>query len=434
MRKIAVLLILALFISSVYSQNKLSLSDAIEKGLENNYQIKITNKRVEQAKLMNNWGTVGRYPAINLGVNLNNKFDNADSRVNAGERDEWTTNTLYPNINARWTVFNGFGINISKEKLDLLENYSEGNAALIIENTIQSIVLAYYQVKLEEEKLEVMNKVKALSGDRYNYVMQKFDLGSSVTYDVLQAKNAYLNDSTNYLFQELNVKNARLNLNLLLGEESSNQYELSDKLYMVAEAYQLGDLIDKMLSDNKTLQNQYINQEILKKEVAFKKSSLFPVVSLSTGFDHFNFRTKYSGQDASFTNSYDFYANVSLSFNLFNGGNTRRAIENAQIDERIGELSIAEIQLQLKNVLVNMFDLFEIRKQLFEVSESNLESAELNLKLSEEKFKAGVINSFNYRDVQLLYLNVATQRLESMYNLIDTHTELVRLTGGIIAE
>ena len=434
MRKISILLILTLLFGSLHAQNKISLSDAIEKGLENNYQIKITDQRLEQAKLMNNWGTVGRYPSVNLGLNLNNKFDNADSRSLPGTRDKYTTNTFYPNINARWTLFNGYGINISKEKLELLQTFSEGNAAVIIENTIQSIILAYYKVKLEQEKLDVLDNIKMLSSDRYLYVKQKFDLGSSVTYDLLQAKNAYLNDSSNYLFQKLNVKNAHLNFNLLLGEESSVKHELIDDLYMVAESYQLGDLLDKMLSDNKTLQNQYINQEILKKEVAFKKSSLFPVVSVSTGFDHFNFRTKYSGLDASFSNAYDFYANVSLSFNLFNGGNTRRAIENAQIDERIGELSIAEIQLQLKNVLVNLYDLFSIRKQLFEVSVANLESAELNLKLSEEKFKAGVINSFNFRDIQLLYLNVATQKLESMYNLIDTHTELVRLTGGIIAE
>ena len=81
-----------------------------------------------------------------------------------------------------------------------------------------------------------------------------------------------------------------------------------------------------------------------------------------------------------------------------------------------------------------MCHLFSIRKLLYEVSQSNLESAELNLKLLEEKFKSGEINLLNYRNIQLLYLNVATQKLESMNNLIDTNTELVRLTGGIIGE
>lgn len=434
MRNIILILIINLLAGSLSSQEKLSLSDAIEKSLENNYQIKIIDKRVEQAQLMNNWGTVGRYPLVNIGVNLNNRFDKADSRVNPGEKDEYSTNTLYPNINLRWTLFNGYGINISKEKLELLESYSEGNAGVIVENTIQSIILAYYKVKLEQEKLEVMSTLKNLSGDRYDYSMLKYDLGSFVTYDLLQAKNAFLNDSSNYLFQQLNVKNAFLNLNLLLGEESGTRYDLSDDLYTVTESYELGDLMDKMLSSNKTLQNQYVNQELLKKEVSFQKSNLYPLVSLTSGFDHFNFRTKYTGQDASFTNSYDYYANISLSFNLFNGGNTRRAIQNAQIDERIGELTIDEMQLQLTNVLANLYDLFSIRKQLYEVSQSNLESAQLNLQLSEEKFKSGVINSFNFRDVQLLYLNVAIQQVESMFNLIDTHTELVRLTGGIIGE
>ncbi len=434
MRNIILILIINLLAGSLFSQEKLSMSDAIEKSLENNYQIKIIDKRVEQAQLMNNWGTVGRYPLVNIGANLNNRFDKADSRVNTGEKDEYSTNTLYPNINLRWTLFNGFGINISKEKLELLETYSEGNAGVIVENTIQSIILAYYKVKLEQEKLGVMSTLKNLSGDRYDYSMQKYDLGSFVTYDLLQAKNAFLNDSSNYLFQQLNVKNAFLNLNLLLGEKSGTRYDLSDDLYTVTESYELGDLMDKMLSNNKTLQNQYVNQELLKKEVSFQKSNLYPVVSLTSGFDHFNFRTKYTAQDVSFTNSYDFYANISLSFNLFNGGNTRRAIQNAQIDERIGELTIDEMQLQLTNVLANLYDLFSIRKRLYEVSQSNLESAQLNLQLSEEKFKSGVINSFNFRDVQLLYLNVAIQQAESMFNLIDTHTELVRLTGGIIGE
>jgi len=48
--------------------------------------------------------------------------------------------------------------------------------------------------------------------------MIRKDIGSAVTFEVLQAKNSFLSDSTNYLLQELNVRNAFLRLNLLLGE------------------------------------------------------------------------------------------------------------------------------------------------------------------------------------------------------------------------
>jgi len=66
------------------------------------------------------------------------------------------------------------------------------------------------------------------------------------------------------------------------------------------------------------------------------------------------------------------------------------------------------------------------------VAEAGIESAELNLEISKEKYLNGSINSFNFRDVQLIYLNAAFSRLSAVYNLIDAHTELLRLTGGIL--
>jgi hypothetical protein len=33
-----------------------------------------------------------------------------------------------------------------------------------------------------------------------------------------------------------------------------------------------------------------------------------------------------------------------------------------------------------------------------------------------------------------VYQNIAIERLEAIYNVIDAHTELMRLTGGIVSE
>ncbi len=420
----------------VQAQRSLSLSGAIQLGLENNFQIKISGLNVEKAEINNSWGTVGRYPAITLGASLNNSY--ADMYpTTTNERSQTFTHAISPNVNVNWTVFGGFRVNISKAKLALLQQYSEGNEQVVIENTIQAIILAYYDVQLQKEKLNVMESLKGISKDRYDYEMQKKEFGSSVTFDVLQAKNAFLSDSTNYLLQQLNVKNAILNLNQLLGEESVKRFELTDKLPVIANNYVLGDLMDKMMANNQTLKNQYINQKILKKEVQFQKGGMLPSLALNTGAAHFNTmtRSKYESEGSygkTYTNNYNIYANLSLNFTLFDGGNTRSAIQLAKIDERIGEISIEEMELQLNNVLINLYDLFNINKQLYNVSEANLESAKLNLEIATEKFKVGAINSFNYRDIQLLYLNTAISQYEAMYNLLDTHTELLRLTGGII--
>jgi outer membrane protein TolC len=279
-----------------------------------------------------------------------------------------------------------------------------------------------------------LKRVKDLSGDRYEYEMIRKDLGSAVTFQVLQAKNSFLSDSTNYLLQNLNVKNAFLNLKLLLGELPETNFILTDTFQVQTYDYDMNDLKAKMMSSNKTLQNQYVNQEILRKSTGIAKSAQYPSLTMNAGVDYSKNWYNLPEPDPTNTYSFDYYANFTLSFNLFNGGNTKRDIENAHIDETIGNIQTQEMTQTLENLLLNQYELYGIRKQLLDVADVNMESAELNMKLATEKYKNGTINSFDFRDVQLIYLNAASRKLNAIYDLIDTHTELLRLTGGIITE
>ena len=423
-----------LFHLSGYSQDSLSLSNALQIGLENNFQVQIYEQEYEISKLNNSWGTVGRFPSVSLGATNINRYDDSPNQINPDQRLKYTTNAISPFVNLNWLLFSGFGVKMNKDRLELLENLSEGYSSLVVENTMQAIILGYYKVLLEQEKLEILRKVKELSGDRFRYEEARKALGSSVTFDVLQAKNSFYSDSTNYLLQELNVKNAQLNLNLLLGEPPEVKFFLTDSFRVKRPVYNYDTLYNSMMASNKNLQNQYINQEILKKEIGIQKSNLYPTISMNAGADYGETRLNYENLDPINTNSFDYYANFTLSFNLFNGGNTRRAIKSAQISEQIGQLETSELEQTLGNYLLNQYDLYFIRKQLYDVAEVNLESAELNLEISTERYRSGTINSFNFRDVQLIYLNAAFNRLEAIYNLIDTRVELLRLTGGIITE
>lgn len=416
------------------AQEQLKLDDAILKGLENNFQVQIFKEYVKIAELQNNWGTVGRYPSISLGAQSFNRYDNSPDVNDPDERTDRYSYVVSPYVDVRWLLFNGFSVKMNKDKLALLENFSRGNSALVVENTLQAVILAYYRILLEEERLKVLTQVKDLSGDRYNYEMIRKEIGSAVTFEVLQAKNSFLSDSTNYLLQQLNVKNANLSLNLLLGEPPENSFVLVDSFNVTTNDYVLEDLMQKMMASNRTLRNQYVNQEVLKKNIGIQKASQWPSVSLNTGADY-NKRW-YNYPNASNSDSYtlDYYANFSLSFNLFNGGNTRRAIETAMINENVGNIEIKEMSQTLANYMVNQYDLYNIRKQLLDVAQANMESAELNMQIATEKYRNGSINSFNFRDVQMIYLNAAHRKLNAIYDIIDTHTELLRLTGGIITE
>jgi len=416
-------------------QNPLTLQDAILIGLKNNFDISISKEEYNIAKLNNKQGTAGRWPSIDIGVNSLNRYDNTPSLDTSSMdfvRGDQYTNSLTPYVELRWLLFDGLSVNMNKKKLDLLEQFSSGYSTIVIENTIQAILLGYYFALLEIERLKVLLEVKELSGDRYFYEMMRKDLGTAVTFEVLQAKNSFYSDSTNYLLQELNVKNAFLRLNLLLGQPPSTQYMLVDSFQVDIQYYDLQDMMDKMMLNNTNLKNQYINQEILRKDISITKSNLWPSLSMRAGADLSQGWYDWEKHEAN-TYTYDYYANFTLSFNLFNGGNTRRAIKTAQINEKIGTLEINQMEQTLENLLVNQFDLYGIRHQLLEVADVNLESAKLNLEIATDKYRNGTINSFNFRDVQLIFLNASSRKLNAIYDLLDSQTELLRLTGGIIS-
>lgn len=397
------------------------------RSLESNYTIRVVRQSERIAETRNSWGTAGRYPSVSFDLSTNNRHD-------FNEGADLTTNSISPGVTLNWLLFNGFSVKINKEKLDALEKLSKGSTSILVEQTVQSVVRAYYLSLLEKEKLKVFEVIMNLSHDRFGYIETKKEIGNAVTFDVLQAKNAWLEDKSMFLQQEVTYTNTLRDLMYFMGDAADSAYELSDEFSAPLDDYTFVTLRDRMLENNKTLRNQYVNLMLLEKEIALAKSFYYPSLSLRSGIDASSSRTKYKGADASTRNWQDVYTNLSLSFNLFDGGARKRGMKIARIQQEAGQIETDEMIHSLTNELAKLLDLYNVEKDIYEVSVENLEAAQLNLEISADRFRAGTINSFNYRDVQLIYLNAALGKLQAVYNLTDTDTALARITGGIVTE
>jgi outer membrane protein TolC len=426
---VLLLLMLSIPVAST-AQRDITLAEAIGLGLANNYGIRIESSNVEIAKKQNNWQYAGAYPSLSFGFGFNNSLNQRNDKY-------LETAQVQPSMRLNWILFNGFAVRIQKGRFGILEDLSEGNSVLVIENTIQAIILGYYKIVLEKERLKVMKEVMDLSKDRYDYVQNRKDLGAGTTYELLQSKNAWLTDKSNYLNQQMIYRSAMRELGYLLGQKDVNEYSPADTLAPVLNSYTLADLKNKMESNNTTLKNQYLNLALLEKNIDYEKSARFPALTFSGGSNYNYYPEKMNdGYDnlQTLNKTFSFYANFALSFNIYNGNRVHTNIKIAEIEKQIGDIRLDDMKHQLNNRLLNMYDLFEVRKELAIVAHENLETSKLNLEISTEKYKNGVINSFNFRDVQRTYLTTALYELSALYQLIASHIDLVRLTGGIITE
>lgn len=426
--KLEVLFFVLLFgLNSVIAQNEsMTLSAALEKALENNYGIVISKSDIKIAEINNNWEAAGRFPTI--GFSATPSYRNDLIGENA-------TTTVSGNLSLNWTLFNGFRVQIIKGKFEKLVELAKGRSGVIIENTIQDVILGYYNILLQKERVAVLNKLMNLSKDRFDYEQTKYDIGGSVTYNVLLAKNIYLEDKASYLSQEVVVRNAIRNLNFLMGEKLSQEWNFTEEFKSDTIEFILGDLLDKMMASNQTLKNQYVNLMLQQEEIKLQQSTLYPRLSLNAGVSNtYMWNNPEIPTNTNPVESFVPNGSLTFSYDIYSAGSRRRAINIARINEEISAVETEEIKHSLTNQLYNEFEIYNLRKELLNVSNESLEAAEMNLQIAKEKFDTGAINSFNYRDIQLNYLNSALNQLQSIYNLIYSNSSLTRLTGGFLNE
>ncbi len=426
--KITVLILLISISFGASGQEALSLSDAIALGLKNNYELQITRKSEKIDVLNNHWGNTGALPTINFNMS-------GRESINLNDRENYHTRNISPEVSLNWVLFSGFSAKITKSKLEEMEQQSKGNSTILIESTIQDIILAYYDCLIQKNMLAVLQELSSLSEDRYLRAENSKKIGAGTSYEMLQAKTSWLEDQSSYLQQKNNFENAIRTLNFVMGTQGDENWKLTSMLTAEMPEYSLTELETQMFSNNQSIKNQYLNQSLLAKETALAKSRNYPSLSLNTGLGH-NWLNNYYSKDTPDTrqNATNGYVGFTLSFNLFNGGTTRRSVQIAGINEEMAQIQTKQMKHSLSNQLLQLYSNFNVEKTVLSLAEETVTTARLNLNLSKDRFESGAINSFNYRDVQVVYLNASISKLQAIYNLVQTNTELLRITGGIISE
>lgn len=137
MKLLATFSLSTLLCFSLAAQQALSLADAIQIGLSNNYQIEIAERNIEIAQQNNSWEVAGRYPTVSFGIQGGNsyldQFNPASFiRELTSLRSDWTGR-----VDVQWTIFDGFRVKLNKARLEELERISKGNAALAVQATVR---------------------------------------------------------------------------------------------------------------------------------------------------------------------------------------------------------------------------------------------------------------------------------------------------------
>ena len=428
-------IILILFPNLLFAQTELSLMDAIKIGMQENYDIQLSSKNKRISEINNNWANAGALPTINLSAKKEEGLSDQTNNPTSFMPYELRSTAINGNANVSWTLFNGFAIRANKAKLRNLEEISSNNATLTIENTIQGIILQYYNCVLQKERLELLQKVVRLANNRLEYQQTKYDIGVSSKIDLLQIENAMLTDSSNLIMQELNYNNASKNLNLTLGKEIETTWDFTDEIDTEIQLFSYENLKASTLADNTNIKNQYYNIQLAKQDIRLSKAVFYPLITVNSGAAYNESTYDIGELSNSMDNtgeSLNYFANFSVNFRLFDGGKLYSTLRKVKVQKEINDLQYEKIKREVLHQLSLINNKYNSRISAFSLNQKAFKIAETNYALATDKQNRGVINSFMLRDIEIAFITSGINAQQAAYNLMESKIALLKITGGII--
>jgi len=428
-------IILILFPNLLFAQTELSLMDAIKIGMQENYDIQLSSKNNRISEINNNWANAGALPTINLSAKKEEGLSDQTNNPTSFMPYELRSTSINGNTNVSWTLFNGFAMRANKAKLRNLEEISSNNATLTIENTIQGIILQYYNCVLQKERLELLQKVVRLANNRLEYQQTKYDIGVSSKIDLLQIENAMLTDSSNLIMQELNYNNAIKNLNLTLGKEIETTWNFTDEIDTEIQLFSYENLKASTLADNTNIKNQYYNIQLAKQDIRLSKAVFYPMISVNSGAAYNESTYDIGELSNSMDNtgeSLNYFANFSVNFRLFDGGKLYSTLRKVKVQKEINDLQYEKVKREVLHQLSLINNKYNSRISAFSLNQKAFKIAETNYALATDKQNRGVINSFMLRDIEIAFITSGINAQQAAYNLMESKIALLKITGGII--
>lgn len=429
MKKVLVLLLISVSIS--YGQDTLRLNEAINEALDNNFGIKVAQKQVDLAANQIFRGNAGMAPVIDWNTNINSTFNQVHQSFIDGRVINRFGTSVAPNtsIAMQYTLYNGGRMHAIFERLKSLGQLSEVQKQLTVQNTVSDVMEAYYNIQRLQSTLEFIDQIIRYYEERQKLTEERWQIGRGSKLDFLQSKadlTIQLTDQTN---TEIQLKNAKIELNRLLARDPHLDFSVEKE----SENYQNFDLkylIEKIRSQNPDYLALRKQEEINLLNQKEARSFLKPTINLNSSFGY-NFNYNNAGLINN-SQSTGLTAGLSASWRIFDGKLIKRNIESSKINADIIRFQKDQLVNDLDNQITAAYYQYETQKKLLELEKQNIETAQENLDISAEKFKLGASTILEINDAQTRFTTIMNRMVAAEYNLRISKLNLLAISGELV--
>ena len=337
------------------------------------------------------------------------------------------------NLNAgaflTWTIFDGMKMFATKERLNLLEQQGELSMKLEMEQQIELLTLLYFQAVRQEQLMKGIRATIQVNEERIKLYERKLEIGAGSNVELIQAKLDYNAQKSNLLSQKSLLSEYKSNLLALLKTDANASVEV-DTIFEFENIKSLEEIKQKIEQSNQSVMLAKRNVQVQTQLLKESQSLVLPRVGLTSAY---NFARNENAAGFSLLNQnlgYNF--GVNLSWNIFNGFNTRNQIKVGKFAVQNSQIEVDKMKFTFYNAAFSAYQKMLNDQEILTLEEENIQLAQEALNISLARLKIGLGNYLEIKESQSTYEESITRLVNARYNLKQSETTIKKLMGTLV--
>ena len=453
--KKAITLIILSFISTIAFPQAWNLQQCIDYALKNNPTIKQNALNADINMVSYNQSKATILPSLNAGANHTyNNGQKIDPYTNKFASSTILSENFY--AQAQVTLWSGLQQynNVKKNQYAYLsskENYEQQKNDLAL-----NVASSFLQVVYNTELLKVADNQVQISQQQLDRTQKLADAGAAAMSSVYDIKAQLATDQYSYVTAQNNYNLSLLSLKQLLYLDSLNSFSIEKPAFELTAAdlaaYQPTDIYQMALKSQHKIKSAEYNLISSEKNLSYAKGKISPSLTLSgtlgsgySGLDKtissavftgttstgyytstgeqvvqptFNTTTKTTAWANQLNNNLNKSIAFSLSIPLFNGLSTYANIQTAKLQMLSNQYGYDIAKQQLYKTIVQAYTDAQGALNKYASAKVAYETSVQSFNYAEQKFNAGVLNSFDFNNSKNRTLKTETDMLNAKYDFI----------------
>ena len=388
----------------LYAQNvkKLSLQEAIQLGIENSKNLRLSQNKIEQAMQQLEVVKDNALPTANISAIYNhaeiptNQLNIGGEQINLPKRADAYLGTA----SVQELLYGGGKLKYAKESTKLLSEVARLDADQNKEEVTYAVINTYFSLYKVGQSKKVIAQNLASIASQLKQSQRFFEQGIVTKNDVLRFQLQQANITLTDLEAEGNRKVVNYNMDILLGLPEDTEIEIADPTLNAMTVGPLSSYLDQGLSTRQELRALDLRNKVADVDIKTVKANTLPTVALGANAYYIN----PSGNFIPSNHQYIIPMTVgaTISWNIGSLWTNKNKVTDARIQQK-GIVIQKDIESDhVKTEINRNFQNYQVAINKIRILETSIEQASENDRLLESKYKNNVASAIDRIDAETL--------------------------------